>query len=272
MTAVRRSRLVPGDEISGVRFVQADVTRPETMRTLPVCTHVVYAVAAGEPSDAAYERAYRTGVANVVAMLRNWVDAPKRFLFVSSTGVYSQDDGSWVDETSPIIRGDDDSDDSSSGGGEAGSGGASRRWLIAGEQAVASSGLSHVIFRLAGIYGPERMRIRDMVQSGRATVDPSVLAYTNRIHRDDAALGIMHLLELDGAGGVFIGCDSEPIDRASLYVELAKRLGAPPPAGAQMIRGAGAQSVAINKRCSNEKLLATGFRFRFPTWREGYGV
>jgi len=212
---------------------------------------VVYAAAADGFSDQAYRSAYAGGLANVLAALRE-VRAPvARVLFTSSTAVYGQEDGSWVDETSPTEPR-----------------GFSGRRTLKAERLLLESGMPATVLRLGGIYGPGRTRLIDEVRSGRAVCSEGPPIYTNRIHRDDAAGAIVHLLRTQDADGVFLGVDHDPAERCEVLDWLADRIGVPrprrvPPGEASRQRGG-------NKRCSNAKLVGAGFRFRYPTFREGY--
>ena len=89
---------------------------------------------------------------------------------------------------------------------------------------------------------------------------------SNRIHRDDAAAAIVHLLTVtDTPDRVYLGVDDAPVDRGEVLAFLAEELGlARPPIGADDSSRGG------NKRCRNDRLKATGFRFAYPTYREGY--
>ena len=84
------------------------------------------------------------------------------------------------------------------------------------------------------------------------------------MHRDDAARAIVHLLGLAQPARTYLGVDCAPTDHGALLRELAGWVGAPPP------RITETPGVGPNRRCSNARLLASGFRFKYPTWREGY--
>src|SRR5690606_36950965 len=85
----------------GVAPFAADLTRPETLRSLPAeIDSVVYAASAGGRTEAAYEDAYVRGVGNVLDALQRRGAPVRRVVFVSSTAVYGQDDGAFLDETS----------------------------------------------------------------------------------------------------------------------------------------------------------------------------
>jgi nucleoside-diphosphate-sugar epimerase len=219
---------------------------------------LVYAAAADGFTDDAYRAAYVVGLRNVLEALRAACAPLERVLFTSSTAVYAQGDGGFVDETSATEPA-----------------GFSGKRLLEAEALLLGSGVTASVLRLAGIYGPGRTRLIDEVRSGRATVpDEGVPAYTNRIHVADCAGAARHLRHLPAARahGVWLGVDHEPCDRAVVLDWLADRLGVARPrrvaagrdaSGAQRGRGG-------NKRCSNAKLTGAGYAFRFPTFREGY--
>jgi nucleoside-diphosphate-sugar epimerase len=203
---------------------------------------VVYAAAPAGGDDAAYRAVYRDGVAAVLEALRC-----ARFLLTSSTSVYGQDAGEWVDEASPTepasFRG---------------------RRVLEGEALAHERHPAACALRLGGLYGPGRTRLLAAARAGRLGAGGAA-RYTNRIHRDDAAGALAHLLGRPHAAPVYVGVDCEPAAEGELHRWLAARVGAPPP-------GTPAPGPPLGKRCSNRLLLATGYRFRFPSFREGYGA
>lgn len=241
----RRARDLP----SCIRPLAADLADPATLAALPACDYVVYAAAAERHDEAAYRRSYVDGVSHLIAALRGQDAVPRRVFFTSSTAVYGQDRGEWVDETSPA-------EPASFSG----------RVLLEGEETLRTSGIPATVVRLAGIYGPGRTRLIDEVRSGRA--GRAAASYTNRIHRDDCAGFLAHLVAMDLAGEaveeVYLGVDDEPAERGEVIRWLAARLGVPAPAAAP--------PAGRNKRCRNARLKATGYRLRFPTFREGYAA
>jgi nucleoside-diphosphate-sugar epimerase len=240
-------RSAQATELAGIRPIAADLTDPATLRDLPGdLDAVVYAASAGVSTPEAYEAAYLRGLKNLLDVV-----APRRLVFVSSTAVYGDRQGAWTDEETPAEP------DHFSG-----------RILLEAERLTLESPAQAVVLRLGGIYGPGRERLIREVAEGRAT-RPAEPLYTNRIHRDDAAGAIAHLLALDRPEPVYLGVDSEPADLGAIYAWIAARLGRPepPPAAApgegRLARG--------SKRCSNARLIAAGYRFAYPTFREGYG-
>ena len=211
---------------------------------------LVFAAAPGERSVAAYRRVYLEGLRGVLDGLRAAGAAPRRVLFVSSTAVYGVTDGSWVDENTPAVP------TSETG-----------RVLRAAELALLDGPFPATTFRLTGIYGPGRTRLVDQVRAGEA-VAPDPPVHANRIHRDDAAEAIVHLLtRVAEPDAIYLGVDHAPVDRGEVVRWLADQVGAPTPARAPDRRSRGG-----DKRCRNDRLLGTGFTFAHPTYREGYAA
>lgn len=212
---------------------------------------VIYCVAADGFSEPAYRAAYVTGVRHVADALRG--ASAKRFLLVGSTGVYGQDDGSVVDEDSPAEPR-----------------GFSGRLLLEGEDAAARAGCESATIRFSGIYGPGRERLVRMVRA-QAPVGPAARsAITNRIHVDDCARALAHLVERDRVQPLYLGTDEAPTPMGEILDWIADRLGLPRlPAGADE---AGSPQRGGNKRLTSGRLRREGFAFRYPTYREGFGA
>lgn len=208
---------------------------------------VVIALTADGRSEDAYRATYFNGAANLLAALDRDGSMPRRILFVSSTAVYGNDDGAWLDETTAP------SPSTPTGA-----------VLLETEQLLAERAPQAVMLRLSGIYGPGRTRLIEQVRNGSART--GVPHWTNRIHRDDAAAAIVHLAGLDSPAGAYLGTDNEPALLADVQAFLAAELGMPLPPGS----AGNSEAAATGKRCSNALLTATGFEFAYPTYREGY--
>ena len=256
-----------GDEVRGLRRnpsalpapivgVRGDLATGDGIRAAADGVQVlVYAAAADGFSDDAYRAAYVDGLQRVLDALAAAKAPLERVLFTSSTAVYGQSDGSWVDEGSPAEPQ-----------------GFSGRRLLEAERLLLGCGRPAAVLRLAGIYGPGRTRLIDEVRGGAATVpDGGEPLWTNRIHADDCAGALRHLLRLpaDAMQGVWLGVDDEPADRTVVFDWLADRLGVAHPRRVP-VGDAPARMRPGNKRCSNAKLRRAGYAFRFPTFREGY--
>lgn len=235
---------------AGFEPVAADLTRADTLRELPSdLDAVVYTAAADGRSDDAYRRTYVEGVENLLAVLEAQASPPRRLVFTSSTGVYGQSGGEWVDEGS-VTRPD----------------GFPGRRVLEGEERFRAGPIPSISLRLGGIYGPGRTRLLDRVAAGEAVCPEGPPLYTNRIHSEDAAGALHHLLELTAPEPIYLGVDHRPADLCEVLRYLARRLGADPPRSAPRDE-AGRRG---SKRCSSRRLRDSGYRFLYPTYREGY--
>ncbi len=262
-TALARILSTSGIEVTGVRRTHPPGDLPYRPISLDVCDSatlsslgsdydaVVYAVAADRRSEEAYRAAYVEGLRSVVRYFERSSSAP-RFIFVSSTGVYAQSAGEWVDEQSVCHPQE-----------------FSGRLLREGEELLQSSSLPATILRLGGIYGPDRVRLITMVREGTAKIVENHQRYTNRIHRDDAARLLQHLLQLKELKPLYLGVDDEPCDASEVYAWLAAMLKAPSPERLQWNEQQ-KKEAGSGKRCSNKLIKEEGFSFSYPTFREGY--
>src|SRR5262249_24993301 len=146
----------------------------------------------------------------------------------------------------------------------------SGRRLLEAETLLRESGLPGIVLRLGGIYGPRRTRLIDEVRQGRAAISGNGPRYTNRIHRDDCAGALDHLIELVAPADCYSGVDCEPEEEAVVLRWLAGVLGASPPRRASADQRA--EQRGGNKRCRNARLVASGYAFRYPGYRDGYAA
>lgn len=213
---------------------------------------VVYAAAPGRGSEAGSNAAlvYGSGLAACVA---GWkTQAPGRFVLLSSTGVYGQDDGSWIDERSPREPC-----------------GERQRLLVEAEDLVLGAarrvGFPGIVLRLGGLYGPDRSPVdwcRDPVWRERL-VQRSGEAYMNWVHVDDAATATVLAAEVGRPGEVYLVVDDEPAPREDFYRFACQRGGSPP-------LDFPSDPARMAKRCTNRKARhELGFAPIYPSYREG---
>lgn len=245
VTALKRTP--PDSPLAGVTYRRADLTQAHGLGDLGGPFAQVFVILApGARDAAAYQALYGAGIEHLRARLAGRVG---HWFFVSSTSVYGQDAGEWVDEdaiTAPAA--------------------ATAKWLLTAEHCLADADAPATTVRFSGIYGPGRERLlRQVLAAVPVQYDPP--SYTNRIHRDDC-LGVLEWLQrrqLAGAGlaPVYLASDDEPAPAGDVARWLAAELGVPAPPGAP---AGGTQ----NKRCRNDRLKQTGYRFAYPNWRAGY--
>ena len=236
-----------------IKPLSADIHDKDLSNRLPNgLDFIFYTLSSGGGGEAGYRAAYAEGPKNLLEALDKKGERPRRIFFTSSTAVYAQTDGGWVDEESPALPIH-----------------YSGRILLEGERAFLESGHPATILRLSGIYGPGRTRLIDSVRAGEAFVHEGPPRFTNRIHRDDCAGVLAHLMKMDAPDEIYVGVDDEPADRRKVLNWLAQRLGVPNPRETRAAEAPSARA-ATNKRCSNARLKSTGYRFLYPSYREGY--
>jgi len=247
---LRRSPAVP-DEAGGVsRYIALDVTQTGAFSALETLSPdvVVITMTPSAYTDEGYQRAYVDSCKQVCAFLKSRAAPPRLVVFVSSTRVYAQQAGERVDEQSPTAP----------------TGFPGTRMLDA-ESVIRNSGLPHIIVRFSGIYGPGRSRMIEQVRDGSVARQNVI---TNRIHADDCAGVIAHLIRRHKEGlpclPVYLASDSAPVFLAEVTSWLAGQLKVEAPTYNV------ASEAAPGKYCNNAALLATGFQFRYPDYRSGY--
>lgn len=233
---------------AGVSFWQGAVTSPVVLEQLRSTGFdcVVITLTPPEPTDVGYLAGYVEPLQALVPVFQE--RPPGLVLFVSSTSVYGQQQGEWITESSAT------NPDSFAG-----------RRLLQAESLLSQSGLNVSLLRFAGIYGPGRDYLVRQVRAGKGGDD----SFTNRIHIDDGAAAIGHLVRQHCQGvntaPCYLVCDSNPAPASEVRCWLASEIGLDPNA---LTPGASARGG--NKRCSNRKLLETGFQLKFPDYKTGY--
>ena len=238
VTALRRG---DGELPEGVLAYRADLSDTSSLDGLPSFDTVFYLASPDARSSEAYRRCYLEGTRNLIDAL----PGTPRFFLSTSTAVYGQNDGEWVDEGSPAKPADYR--------GEI---------MLQAEEAVRSS-LPATVVRFGGIYGPDRTHLIRLVEKGDARCSEPA-RYTNRIHRDDCAGVLAFLRAMESPEPLYLGVDDAPASDCELNNWLAERLGVSPPARVRNETGG-------NKRIRNTRIRSAGYDFRYPTYREGYG-
>jgi len=232
----------------GVELWLGDVKSPDILAQ--VKQHAFASVVITLTPDAYSEAGYRdTYLAGVEALIGAWQDghAPGRVIFVSSTSVYGQNEGEWVNESC------DTAPTSYSGS-----------VLLEAEKALLNAGIQASIVRFSGIYGPERNYLLRMIRDGKGGSHN----YTNCIHIDDCCGVILHLIALrsEQLETIYLASDNEPVVSCVMRGWLAVQLGIDPDQLTMQAKSGRGGS----KRCDNSRLLASGYQFLFPSYKAGY--
>jgi nucleoside-diphosphate-sugar epimerase len=247
-------------ESAGFEGVRADLTEPADLAAVPDAETVVFAASSGGRGADAAREVYVEGQRTALDAFAARDDPPERYLYTSSTGVYGDHGGDWVDEGTPL--------EPTTG---------KTRVLAEAErvaiEGAADRGIDGTVARLAGIYGPDRYRLSRYVEG------PVTEGYLNMIHRDDIAGAVAYLLREDLARGeVVLVVDDEPVSKWEFADWLAAECGVDEPPkrtkeerlDAGELSEAARRRIQTSKRCRNDKLRGLGYEFEYPTFREGY--
>ena len=198
----------------------------------------------------AYQRAYVDSAKTLATAMALTSSVPKLVIWVSSTSVYGNCNGDWVDEQSPTTA------LSFSG-----------KLLLEAEQQIEALPCATVIVRFSGIYGPGRTRMLDQIIAGKGRpAEPQ--QWSNRIYSEDCAAVLAHLVRAFDSGkeleSLYLATDCAPVTQHELRGWLAEQL------NVELIDEIVEQKAI--RRCSNQRLLDSGYEFLYPSYKEGYKV
>lgn len=230
-----------------IHAISADLFDKETLSGLPDTDILVYCAAATGRSENAYQQAYIDGLENIYMALPN---PPRHLFFTSSTSVYHQHQHEQIDEQSPTEATQ-----------------ASGQIMRQAEQRALTKGNATVV-RFSGIYGPGRHHLINTVRAG--TIAPKKpLHYSNRIHRDDCAGVLAHLIQKINTGHaiapIYLASDPNPTPIHEITAWLAAQLSAHITQETPIRRGG-------SKRCNSQRLQDSGYQFLYPDYKAGFNA
>lgn len=236
--------------------VQGDLDRAQSLCDLPLAGKVLLYLAP-PPAEGDTDPRLR----NLLAAIRREA-LPARIVLISTTAVYGDCAGAWIDEDQPTApqtpRGKRRLDAEQ----------ALRTW--AGEHRVA-----YVILRVGGIYGPGRLPVARLEQ-GLPILAEAESPYTNRIHQDDLAAICMAAAERGHPGEVYNVADGRPGTMSQYFIDVAHTLGLLPPPEvsrdeAERVMSAGMLSyLQESRRLDNRKLREElGVSLHYPDLAAG---
>lgn len=227
----------------GVAAVVGDVLDPTGLRGLPAAGTVLYAVGMDRAAGRTMREVYLDGLRHVLDTLPE----SRRFIYVSSTGVYGQSDGAWVDESNLAEPTEE-----------------SGRVVRDAERLLRARVPTAVVLRFAGIYGPDRLLRRQPILAGEPLVgDPE--KWLNLVHVDDGADAVLAAEAHAAPGETYHVVDDEPVRRRDFYTLLAELLGGPPARFEPRD-----EPGSPNRRVANVKARAAlNWCPRYPSFRAG---
>lgn len=198
--------------------------------------------------------------------LRGWLAAQRghieRVVYISTSGVYGDCDGRWIDESEPLkpIA-------------------ARSRRRVDAEAALAEWGAARgcavVILRVPGIYGPGRLP-QARLRAGEPIMRGAEAPYSNRVHADDLADAALLAARHGAAGAAYHIADGHPTTMTDYFLQCAALLGLPAPEQIDRAEAQRCFTPAMWSYMEESKRLRIdrarhelGFTPRYPTLREG---
>ena len=230
-----------------INYVAADISSPADLADLDTdFIQAFFIVSPDGRNEQSYRAVYETGLNNLLAKLPD-----AHWLMVSSSSVYGQTQGEWVDENS-VAEPDN----------------ITSRLIRQAELRLMASSPANIVVRFSGIYGPGReYLLRQAMQTPAIQQTPPY--FTNRIHQQDCVGVLSFLLEQRLTGNALAQCylasDDDPAPMWDVMTWLADRLHCQPPT----VKAADADA-GMNKRCNNARLKALGYQFHYPSYKDGY--
>lgn len=273
-TGVQVSALTRSEETArrfesrGIQPIVGDVLDPVSLRQLPTPNVLLYAVGHDRRAIASKREVYVDGLKNTLALLDPPTSLARarhqrqqcQVIYISSSSVYGQSQGEWVDEQSPC--------EPTSEGGQIC---LDAERLLAGREQTTR-------LRLSGIYGPGRLLARSEQLRQGLLLDGNPDAWLNLIHIDDAVDAVLEVAQTSSPAPLYVVSDDEPITRRAYYNQLAAAVSAPPPRFAadasETTEDASVREsslpTSMNKRCCNNELRKLlGRPLRFPSMVSG---
>ena len=247
VTALQRNVLT---ELRGVKTIKADVTNLRQLATLSFdYDQLVYILAPSTHDISGYKAVFETGVVNTLEVLAKHA-SNIQLTFISSTRVYGQRQGEWLNENSKTEPSDERG-----------------KIILAAEKRFLSFNKASTIVRFSGIYGRSNRLLNKLRERAEVQQQPSY--FTNRIHRDDCigALDFLINKKIDTglSQSIYLATDSSPVNKWDLACYLCNKFNYPKPVPRALKKGSHA-----NKRLDNRLIREEGYRFKFDGYQDGY--
>ncbi|MBS0267070.1 MAG: SDR family oxidoreductase [Planctomycetes bacterium] len=238
-------------QAAGIVPLLGDVTQADSLPDFPAVDTLLYAVGLDRRTGHSQRDVYVEGLNHVLPLLSG---RTQRAIYISSTSVYGQNDGTWVDEASECTP--------TSANGQV---------CLEAERLFQQYLPQANILRLSGIYGPGRLIAR--IDALRAGTSPggNPDAWLNLIHIADATRAVLACDQSSAAGTTYLISDNEPVRRRDFYSRLAEQIGAPPPfPESGIVAAPTSDALELNKRCRNRRMREElGVQLQFPDFRSG---
>jgi nucleoside-diphosphate-sugar epimerase len=234
-----------------IQPIKADATNAEQLFSVASEGFDIWiaTITPGEFTEQAYKDSYLAVAQSISSAISKLPKPPRLVLWVSSTSVYGDFKGDWVNE--------DTTPEPNTFSGNI---------LLAAEKIIQQIPCETSVIRFSGIYGPGRTRLLSQVLAGKGRPS-SPEQWSNRVHADDCGGILAHLVEYGLSGRLllpeYLASDSAPVTQHEIRQWLAEQL------AVSLVE----EEVKIGsmRRCDNSRLLSSGYQFKYPTFKEGYG-
>jgi nucleoside-diphosphate-sugar epimerase len=193
--------------------IRADLDQPATLMQLPTAGAIIY-FTAPPPAQAQVNNSDDPRMKNFLAAIDR-AALPQRIIYISTSGVYGDCNGEWVDEDHPVNPQTPRSQ---------------RR--LAAEQALTQWGVQHdvatVILRVGGIYGPGRLPL-ERLRQGMTILQRDIAPYSNRIHADDLARVCVAAAHAPHQHALYNVSDGHPTTMSDYFIRVAEAARLPAP-------------------------------------------
>jgi nucleoside-diphosphate-sugar epimerase len=247
VTGLKRHPPPVADKIT---YIAANIALPLQLQSLGTDFDFVFFILSPDSNaQTSYQTIYETGVNNLLAHF-SYANQSPRWFFISSTSVYGQSQGEWVNEDSLAEPSNLNS-----------------QFIRAAERKIMAANPENIVVRFSGIYGKGREYLLNRVQQ-TPEIQKNPPYFTNRIHQHDCVEVLLFLLQqrLNGKNleQCYLASDDNPAPTWEVISWLASQMNCPQPnVKINNIK-------EMNKRCNNQRLKALGYRFYYPSYKEGY--
>jgi nucleoside-diphosphate-sugar epimerase len=240
----------PPTQADNIVYMAADITISAQLENLDTDFDTVFFILSPDgSSEHSYRAVYETGLDNLLNHFADAKQSPNWF-FTSSTSVYSQTQGEWVNEESiaqPENR--------------------NSQLIRQAELKVMAANPNNIVVRFSGIYGEGREYLLRLAKQTPA-IQKNPPYFTNRIHQHDCVEVLLFLWQQQLNGKMLEQCylasDDEPVPTWDVMNWLTEQMNCSPPT----IKINSTNE--MNKRCDNRRLKALGYQFRYPNYQTGY--
>lgn len=223
-----------------------DVSQPIT--SLPKMDYWVVTLSPGGRTAEHYQQSYVLGLQHILQALQG--QPMQKLFWVSSSSVYGQNQGEAINERSETKPNRQ-----------------TGKILLQAESLLEGLADKACVVRFSGIYNSRKSRVLQQLVNGEVSANFEDY-FTNRIHEQDAASVLAHLMLQDAQGkaieGLYLASDDCPVKYSEYLAYLTEQTGRP------LNNALPAKENRVgSKRCDNSRLKATGFSFTYPSFKQG---